>query len=443
MRGMIQRVSVIGLGKLGACMAACFAQKGFPTIGVDTNPEYVAAINAGKTPVQETQLTERIQQAKEKLKATHSYRGAVLESDATFVIVPTPSEPDGSFSLRFAKEAFQAIGKVLQEKSDYHLVVLTSTVLPGGTEQVLLPVLEEASGKKCRRDFGLCYSPEFIALGSVIRDFLNPDFVLIGQSDEKAGQQLGDFYKKVCENNPPIAQMNIVNAELTKVAVNSFMTMKISFANMLAALCEQLPGGNVEEVTRALALFGGVGGKSLRGGLGYGGPCLPRDNVALAALAKKLGQTLPLPEAVDHFNRKQVDRLLKIILRYARPKNRIAILGLAYKPATWVVEESQGLNLASELADRGFAVTGYDPLALTAAEKILGDKINYAPTLEEAIDQADLIVLTTPDPAFKKLASLQENFMPDLVLIDSWRLLFEEMNNHPKVRYVPLGIGAS
>ena len=160
--------------------------------------------------------------------------------------------------MAYAKEAFAKIGRALTKKDGYHIVVMTSTVLPGGTEFRLLPILEQESGKKCGPDFGLCYSPEFIALGSVIKDFLSPDFVLIGEVDDRSGAALEVFYQQVCINNPPAARMSIANAELTKMSVNSFMTMKISFANMLAGLCDRIPGGDVDNVTSALAMFGGA-----------------------------------------------------------------------------------------------------------------------------------------------------------------------------------------
>ena len=196
--------------------------------------------------------------------------------------------------------------RALAKKDGYHIVVMTSTVLPGGTEFGLLPILEQESGKKCGQDFGLCYSPEFIALGSVIKDFLSPDFVLIGEVDDRSGAAL--FYQQVCINNPPAARMSIANAELTKMSVNSFMTMKISFANMLAGLCDRIPGGDVDNVTSALAMFGGAT-KSLKGGLGYGGPCLPRDNVALSYFADSVGYETGIPLSVDGFNRSLGDRV--------------------------------------------------------------------------------------------------------------------------------------
>lgn len=440
--GTIRATSVIGLGKLGACMAACFAAKGFPTIGVDVSAQSVAAVNAGKPPVDETDLAETIRKGGARLSATQDYSKAVLGSDATFVIVPTPSEAHGGFSLKYAREAFREIGKALARKDGYHLVVMTSTVLPGGTEYGLLPILEEASGKKCGVDFGLCYSPEFIALGSVIRDFLHPDFVLIGESDGRAGEMLGAFYKQVCNNDPPLARMSLVNAELTKISVNSFMTMKISFANMIANLCEELPGGNVDAVTGALAMFGGVGGKSLRGGLGYGGPCLPRDNVALSYLARSLGYDVSLPAAVDQFNRSLVPRLHEAVLRHTPKAARVAILGLSYKPHTWVVEESQGLQLAQLVAADGYGLAVFDPKAMQAARRVLPASASFAATVEEAVRGADTIVVTNPDPAFSALPALlaaQSGRRP--VVIDVWRYLQGALQDSGFAKYVPSGVG--
>jgi UDPglucose 6-dehydrogenase len=235
--------SIIGLGKLGASMAAAIASRGFHVIGVDVSERTVEALNSGRGPVQETGLDELVDRNRERLRGTTSHRDAVLNSDISFVIVPTPSDNRGAFSLQYATFAFRELGKALREKRDYHLIVLTSTVLPGATRFGLLPVLERESGKKCGPDFGLCYSPEFIALGSVIRDFLSPDFNLIGEFDERSGAFLEACYAQVMLNNAPARRMSIENAELTKIAVNTYVTTKVTFANMLADICEHLPGG--------------------------------------------------------------------------------------------------------------------------------------------------------------------------------------------------------
>ncbi len=188
---MIENLSVIGLGKLGASMLAGMASRGFNVIGVDIAESTVRAVNEGRAPVQETGLEEMISAHRDKVRATTSHEEAVLSSDVSFVIVPTPSDRRGAFELQYAKYAFEQLGKALAKKDSYHVIVLTSTVLPGATRHGLLPVLEATSGKKCGKDFGLCYGPEFIALGSVIRDFLNPDFYLVGEFDRALRRCLG------------------------------------------------------------------------------------------------------------------------------------------------------------------------------------------------------------------------------------------------------------
>src|ERR1700730_9162684 len=245
-------LSVIGLGKLGAPMAAVMAEKGHSVIGVDVSPGFVHAINEGRAPVNEPGLDDLIRRNRQRLSATSSCAEAIAGSDVTFIIVPTPSEEDGSFSLRYVTAVGDPLGQALRKKSGYHLVVLSSTVMPGSTGDILLPLLESSSGKQCGKDFGLCYNPEFIALGSVIRDMLNPDLVLIGEFDARSGDILVELYHGVCENRPAVARMNFVNAELTKLSVNTFVTTKISYANMLAQVCDKLPGADVEVVTGAL-----------------------------------------------------------------------------------------------------------------------------------------------------------------------------------------------
>ncbi len=211
-----QTISVIGLGKLGASMAASIASRGFSVIGVDINQHSVDMLNAGQAPVQETNLARYVSENMERLRATTDHTDAIVNSNISFVIVPTPSDSRGAFSLRYAVHAFREIGRALKQKEGYQLIVMTSTVLPGSTRHGLLPMLERESGKVCGRDFGLCYSPEFIALGSVIRDFLNPDFNLIGEFDARSGEMLEACYAQIMLNHPPARRMTLENAELTK-----------------------------------------------------------------------------------------------------------------------------------------------------------------------------------------------------------------------------------
>src|SRR5260370_13750830 len=308
------KVSIIGLGKLGAPMAAVMAHKGNFVVGVDINPEFVKAIREGRPPVNEPQLAEMITANHERLTATESYEDAILATDLTFIIVPTPSGPDGRFSMAFVLKAAEKIGAALRKKGAWHLVVLSSTVMPGSVDLHLLPALEKHSGLKSGVDFGLCYNPEFIALGSVVRDMLNPDMILIGESDARSGAILEELYSGVCESNPRIQRMNYVNAELTKLSVNTFVTTKISYANMLAQICETLPGADSDVVTAALGCDSRIGTKYLKGALGYGGPWFPRDNLAVSALARDNGVPALLAEATDALNRRQVPRVVKLML---------------------------------------------------------------------------------------------------------------------------------
>lgn len=436
-------ISIIGLGKLGAPLLAVMAHKGHTVVGVDANPRAVAALNEGQAPVREPGLQAMIDANRQRISATGSYEEAILATGISFILVPTPSEPDGRFSLRHVISAAEQIGAALRKKREWHLVVLSSTVMPGSVEGALLPVLERCSAKQCGQGFGLCYNPEFIALGSVIRDMLNPDMILIGESDERAGALLEELHRGVCESNPRINRMNFVNAELTKLSVNTFVTTKISYANMLAQVCETLPGADVDVVTAAIGCDTRIGRKYLKGAMGYGGPCFPRDNAAFAALARGNGAPALLAEATDRTNRGQVPRLGELILARLPKGGTAGVLGLAYKADTDVIDESQGVAVAKYLSEAGVRVIVYDPAALDNARRELGGAVTFAGSLADCAAQADVLVITTPWPEFQNLSPedlRRDGAMP--VILDCWRILprdrFEGV-----VQYLTLGCGAS
>lgn len=439
---MIENVSILGLGKLGASMAAGMASRGLKVVGVDVNRRAVDAVNEGREPVQETGLGEMIAANKARICATMSTEEAVLASDISFVIVPTPSDERGAFSLQYARYAFKALGRALRAKDDYHVVVLTSTVLPGATRYGLLPILEEESGKKCGRDFGLCYNPEFIALGTVIRDFLNPDFYLLGEFDSRSGDCLEQVHRRVSQNNAPVKRMTIENAELAKIAVNSFVTIKISFANMLAEFCEKLPGGNVDVVSDALGMDKRIGRRYLTGGFGFGGPCFPRDNVALDFMGRELGVDSRLLRANDDYNRALSRRFVEKLEGHLPRGANVAVLGLAYKPMSHVIEESPGVYLCRALSEAGYRVVGHDVLAATYAAQALESTALVTANLDEALKDADAVVVTTTDKVYA-------NIGPDrlaksdrsVAVIDFWRSL-ESLANDSRMKYIPIGIGA-
>jgi UDPglucose 6-dehydrogenase len=418
------RISVVGLGKLGAPLAAVLASRGFTVIGVDVNSRTVTAINAARAPVDEPGLQELLDANRARLTATDDMTVAIAGSDVTFVIVPTPSERTGRFGNEYVLTALAAIGAALRRKSGYHLVVITSTVMPGSTGGELREALEQHAGRAVGASLGLCYNPEFIALGSVVRDMLRPDLILIGESDTRAGDTLAAIYATSCENRPAIKRMNFVNAELTKIAINTFVTTKISYANMLADMCDRLPGADVDLVTDAVGADSRVGTKYLRGAIGYGGPCFPRDNVAFAVLARSLGANPDLAESTDRLNDYQNERLLGILHARMEGRGPVGILGLSYKPDTTVIEASQGVALADRLLGQGYAVIGYDPKAMNAANLVLRGRLRAAATAEACVRASDAVVVMTPWPAFRTIdAGAFARPGRPMTVIDCWRIL--------------------
>ena len=248
-------------------------------------------------------------------------------------------------------------------------------------------------------DLGLCYNPEFIAIGSVIHDMLHPDFILIGESDSRAGDLLASIYDRVCDSRPHIQRMNCVNAEITKITVNSYVTAKISFANMVSSVCERLPDADAGVVLKAVGCDTRIGGKYLAPALGYGGPCFPRDNAAFATMARNVGTGADIAEATDAINKRQVDRVFDLVGSLL-PGGTVGVLGLSYKPDTAVIEESQGIAIASRLAGRGYRVVAHDPQAHDAAESVLGAKVEVVATAEACVETADLLIIATAWPAF-------------------------------------------
>jgi UDPglucose 6-dehydrogenase len=437
------RLSVFGLGKVGSPLAAVFASKGHHVIGVDVAVECVRILASGKAPVQEPHLQELINTSKGRLSATVCYEHAVLGSDVSFVIVPAPSGENGMFVNRNVIATAEEIGKALRNKTGYHVVTIVTTVMPGSTGGEIREAIEKNSGRRVGDGLGLCYSPEFIALGNVIHDMLNPDFILLGASDSRAGDVVETLYRSACDNNPPIRRMNLINAEIAKLSLNTYLTTKISYANMLADICERLPGADVDVVTSAIGLDARIGSKYLKGAISFGGPCFPRDNVAFAALARTVGARADIAEATTQLNSYHAARLLANVCARATPGSTVGILGLSYKPDTPVIDESPGIALAIRLRDAGYLLKVFDPLALAASGEILGKQV-LAESMETCVRQADLVVITTPWPVFSNLnpRSLRRPGKPP-VIIDCWRVLRkEQFEGVAEIVYPGCGDGA-
>ncbi len=414
----IKSASVFGLGKLGACIAATLAQRGFQVLGVDIDAEKVRRINEGLPPVDEPLLPETIKDAAGRLRATTSVPEAVA-TDASFFIPPSPSLPDGSFSNEYLLKAMQPIAKAVREAGKKgHLFVCSSTTTPGACDKVIIPMLEKETGWTCGKDFGFCYNPEFIALGNVVNGLLEPDMVLIGESDEESGSLLEDLYKKYNRNQPRIARMSIISAELTKISVNSYITLKISFTNQLRLIAEQFPKADIHTILDAIGSDSRIGKKYLRAGVSYGGPCFPRDNRLLAYTARQQGLVAPLAEASDRVNELTKEKLLEQVRQGAAPGETVAILGMAYKPDTYIVEESAGLYLAQNLHRLGYKVLIHDYAAAPANSPslheffILDDPQNLTNR-----DDIKVAVLCCPWPQYRGL-----KFAPSTKVILPWKV---------------------
>ncbi|MDX1487559.1 MAG: UDP binding domain-containing protein, partial [Acidiferrobacterales bacterium] len=258
------------------------------------------------------------------------------------------------------------------------------------------------------------------------------------ESDDRAGAALTELYQTFCENTPPIRRMNLVNAELSKISVNTFVTTKISYANMLAQVCERLPGADVDVVTGAIGLDSRIGTKYLKGAVSYGGPCFPRDNRAFARLAENFGVSASIALSTDEINDRHIDLIKSRVLQLSSDSLPVCVLGLSYKPGTYVVDESPGLKLAMSLLDAGKQVVVHDPMAMDATRAILTDKVAYAQHPQAAVADCSVVAIMTAWPEFKSL--LPVHFRPEAVIIDCWKVLKEaDFQSSQTVLHVGVG----
>lgn len=433
-------ISVIGLGKLGLCTAACFASAGHTVYGYDTRNFIRDELSMYRCPIDEPGLADLLVRARPNLKIVDSVAVAVGSSDVTLIIVPTPSFPNGRFTNEFVCNALMTLSTPLAAKDGFHVVAVVSTVMPGSSESEFIPLLERLTGKRCCTDFGFVYNPEFIALGSVIKDFLNPDMVLIGGGDRKSRMIMKSLYETTCNSSPHYALMTPINAEITKLSLNCYVTMKISFANGLASLCEKVPGADLDIITGAIGSDSRVGSKCLKGGLGFGGPCFPRDNQAFQAFADELGEDAVLSKAVVAINERIPKRIFNIINKSVRPPAKVAILGLSYKAGTSILEESQSIVLAKLLKDSGFDVALYDPKVVEQAREFFdASDINSNPY--DCIAGSRAIALLTDAEDFRSLDWCKvQHLAKGQLLVDCWRLVPYDMRYTFDYRAVGLGL---
>jgi UDPglucose 6-dehydrogenase len=345
--------------------------------------------------------------------------GEAVGTDASFFIPPSPSLPDGSFSNEFLLRAMQPIAKAVRDANKKgHLFVCSSTTTPGACDRVLIPMLEKETGWTCGKDFGFCYNPEFIALGNVIKGLLEPDMVLIGESDPQSGATLEALYRRYNLNKPRIARMSVISAELTKISVNSYVTMKISFTNQLRMIAEKFPKADIHTILEAIGSDSRIGNKYLRAGLSYGGPCFPRDNRLLAFAARECGLQAPLAEATDKVNELTKLNLLEKVRSFVAKGETIAVLGMSYKPDTYITEESAGLFLAQNLKYHGYRVLVHD----FAAAPINSPNLHEFENVEDVgglqrRDDIKLAVICCPWPQYSSVA-----FHPGTQVFTPWKI---------------------
>jgi len=388
--------------------AACFASRGMEVTCVDIDKQRVEKIRRGEPPIHEPGLEEILAKVTSDgmLRATEEYAEGMDGADFSFVCVGTPPKPDGSIDLSYVASAAEAIGRNLHLASKNHTVVVKSTVVPGTTSGVIAPILESSSGMKAGQGFSLAFNPEFLREGSAVEDTFNPDRIIIGEHDEGSGQRLLDLYREFYGNRlPPFMVTNTVNAELIKYANNAFLAMKVSFINEIANICQRIPGADVEVVAKGIGLDKRIGPLFLRAGLGYAGPCLPKDLSALVNHARSLGYDSLLLRAVQLTNENQPYQavlLAKSLLKTLRGK-RVALLGLAFKPNTDDVRGAVSLRLVGMLLREGAEVVVFDPKGLENARKLLGTEVLYAGSAEECIKGADCCIVVTEWDEFRKL----------------------------------------
>ncbi len=398
------KISIFGLGYVGSVSAACLADAGHDVLGVDVDEKKVANINAGLSPVLEPGLPELIADVVRsgKLRATS---GELQDSDLSIVCVGTPSNENGSLCLDYVRRAVQQIGAFIASRSTYHVVCIRSTVLPGTTESLVIPVLEQTSGKKAGRDFGVCMNPEFLREGSSIRDYHCPPFTVIGELDQRSGDVIAQLYAGL---PAPMIRTPLAVAEMVKYAGNAFHALKITFANEMGLLCKRLG----VDGTTVLDVFCqdqklNISRAYLQPGFAFGGSCLPKDLRALLYKAKELDLEPPVLRSILTSNTHQIEEAYRLIKKTG--KKKIAMVGLSFKPGTDDLRESPIAELIEMLIGKGHEVAIFDEDVSLA--RVYGSNRAYidqtiphisrlmCSSLDEAVADSDVVVVAKRSPA--------------------------------------------
>jgi GDP-mannose 6-dehydrogenase len=423
----IMDISIFGLGYVGTVCAGCLASEGHAIIGVDVNAAKVDGMNSGVAPIVEPKLPELFAEAHraKRLSATISASEAVHATSISLVCVGTPSQANGSLDLSYMKRVCQEIGAALRNKSMPHLVVLRSTMLPGTTEDVLVPILEQHSGKRVGQGFDICYNPEFLREGSSVYDFYNPPKIVVGESTAGAGDALLGLYAGI---EAPVIRTSIRVAEMAKYCDNAFHALKISFANEVGNLCKKL-GVDSHDV---MAVFCedrklNLSPAYLKPGFAFGGSCLPKDLRALTYEAKRFDLESPVLNSIMQSNAAQIQ--LGISMITALGKKRVGFLGMAFKPDTDDMRESPLVAVIETLLGRGYDIRIFDRNVSTsrligANRKFIDEHIPHlASLLVEDVGaiahRSEVIVVGYQSPEF---VAVVETLREDQAVVDLARL---------------------
>ena len=399
---MPKNISVIGAGYVGLITGAGLAEEGHNVVCVDIVKETVDTINSGRSHIYEKGLNRLLgKNMGKRLKATTDFKNAVQDSDISFICVGTPSGNDGSIDLKYIEDVSRNIGEILSKsEKKYHVVVIKSTVVPGTTEEFIIPLLE-SSGKKAGRDFGVVMNPEFLREGIAIEDFFNPDRIVIGSIDTKSGDLVEELYSRL---ECPVLRTDLKTAEMIKYASNSFLATKLSFINEIGNICKELDI-DVDCIAKGIGMDHRISPHFLKAGPGFGGSCLPKDVRALIYRAREAGYNPELLNTVLDINREQPMRLLNIAREKIKgfDKKRVAVLGLAFKPDTDDMRDSPSIPIINELLKENAVVIAYDPKAEKNSRKIFDQGILYSDSAKDALKDADIAIIVTDWAEFSDL----------------------------------------
>lgn len=404
-------ISFVGLGKLGLPLACCLAKSGNKVLGVDKNEYILDKLNNEELPFYEPGLSDIFPHVN-FTGFTDSYQRAVSETDATIILVNTQMGDNG-YSSEFVESALTDLALNLRKsQKEYHLIVLSSTVLPG-TIKKLIKLVEKISKRIYGEGFGFSYVPDFVKLGNVIDDFKNPEFFLVGANNNQDIIMTQSIWYKFHDNDPPKRILTLEEAEVAKVALNAYIVNKITFANFLGQLCEGMENVSVHNITKTIGLDKRISPYFFGYGTPYGGTCFPRDTSAFIKFAKdrkKVAKNLIFAEEVN-------EMVYKSILSKTKKHTKVGILGVSFKPQSPVVIGSPSMRLIKDLIEEGVEVNAFDYLPETFENLDLYDKINIHTNPQDCIDNSDLIVIMHPDQRFK------EHQYSNKKILDYWNVL--------------------